>query len=118
MAESQWLAGVMRKYLMTAAGLLAAMIVIGPVAFGAFGAIGVGAVLFGAYLSRCSTNSGGTGCGPSIPILIFAWRGRGIPDGGYRDIGRLANCNPSGARIGCTGSASALQGEARFRARF
>jgi hypothetical protein len=42
----------------------------------------------------------------------------GIPDGGYRDIGRLANCNPSGTRQGCTGSASALQGEARFRARF
>jgi hypothetical protein len=42
----------------------------------------------------------------------------GIPDGGYRDIGRLANCNPSGPHIGCTGSASALQGEARFRARF
>jgi len=41
-----------------------------------------------------------------------------IPDGGYRDIGRLANCNPSGTRVGCTGSASALQGEARFRARF
>jgi hypothetical protein len=41
-----------------------------------------------------------------------------IPDGGYRDIGRLANCNPGGPRQGCTGSASALQGEARFRARF
>jgi hypothetical protein len=42
-----------------------------------------------------------------------------IPDGGYRDIGRLANCNPSGTvRQGCTGSDPALQGEARFRARF
>ena len=34
----------------------------------------------------------------------------GIPDGGYRDIGRLANCNPSGARVGCSGSDPALQG--------
>jgi hypothetical protein len=41
-----------------------------------------------------------------------------VPDGGSRDIGRLANCNPSGPRQGCTGSASALVGEARFRARF
>jgi hypothetical protein len=41
-----------------------------------------------------------------------------IPDGGYRDIGRLANCNPSGPRRGCDGSDVALQGEARFRARF
>jgi hypothetical protein len=41
-----------------------------------------------------------------------------IPDGGYRDIGRLANCNPGGARAGCDGNDVALQGEARFRARF
>src|SRR5712691_11700502 len=41
-----------------------------------------------------------------------------IPDGGYRDIGRLANCNPSGARVGCDGNDVALSGEARFRARF
>jgi hypothetical protein len=42
----------------------------------------------------------------------------GIPDGGYRDIGRLANCNPSGPRQGCDGNDLALSGEARFRARF
>jgi len=42
----------------------------------------------------------------------------GIPDGGYRDIGRLANCNPSGPRAGCDGNDIALSGEARFRARF
>jgi len=42
----------------------------------------------------------------------------GIPDGGYRDIGRLANCNPSGPRQGCQGNDVALSGEARFRARF
>jgi hypothetical protein len=41
-----------------------------------------------------------------------------IPDGGYRDIGRLANCNPSGPRQGCDGNDIALSGEARFRARF
>jgi hypothetical protein len=42
----------------------------------------------------------------------------GIPDGGYRDLGRLANCNPSGARAGCDSNDLALSGEARFRARF
>jgi len=42
-----------------------------------------------------------------------------IPDGGYRDLGRLANCNPNGTvRQGCDGNDVALQGEARFRARF
>jgi hypothetical protein len=41
-----------------------------------------------------------------------------IPDGGYRDLGRLANCNPSGPRAGCDGNDLALSGEARFRARF
>ena len=42
-----------------------------------------------------------------------------IPDGGYRDLGRLANCNPAGpARQGCNSDDVALSGEARFRARF
>jgi len=41
-----------------------------------------------------------------------------IPDGGYRDLGRLANCNPSGPRQGCNADNVALSGEARFRARF
>jgi hypothetical protein len=41
-----------------------------------------------------------------------------IPDGGYRDLGRLANCNPSGPRAGCNADNVALSGEARFRARF
>jgi hypothetical protein len=41
-----------------------------------------------------------------------------IPDGGYRDLGRLANCNPGGPIVGCTGSDVALKAEARFRARF
>jgi len=42
-----------------------------------------------------------------------------IPDGGYRDLGRLANCNPSGpSRQGCDGNDAALSAEARFRARF
>jgi hypothetical protein len=40
-----------------------------------------------------------------------------IPDGGYRDIGRLADCNPGGTRAGCDGDDPALQGEVRFRAR-
>jgi hypothetical protein len=41
-----------------------------------------------------------------------------IPDGGYRDLGRLANCNPSGPRVGCNTDNVALSGEARIRARF
>jgi hypothetical protein len=41
-----------------------------------------------------------------------------IPDGGYRDLGRLADCNPSGPRQGCNADNVALSGEARFRARF
>ena len=42
-----------------------------------------------------------------------------IPDGGYRDLGRLADCNPGGpARQGCNSDDVALSGEARFRARF
>jgi hypothetical protein len=41
-----------------------------------------------------------------------------IPDGGYRDLGRLADCNPGGPRQGCDGNDIALSGEARFRARF
>jgi hypothetical protein len=42
-----------------------------------------------------------------------------IPDGGYRDLGRLADCNPGGpARQGCDADNVALSGEARFRARF
>ena len=44
--------------------------------------------------------------------------GIAIPDGGYRDLGRLANCNPSGARQGCDSDDPALRAEARFRARF
>jgi hypothetical protein len=42
----------------------------------------------------------------------------GIPDGGYRDLGRLANCNLGGPREGCTTTTSALKGDIRFRARF
>jgi hypothetical protein len=41
-----------------------------------------------------------------------------IPDGGYRDLGRLADCNPSGPRQECNADNLALSGEARFRARF
>ena len=41
-----------------------------------------------------------------------------IPDGGYRDLGRLADCNPGGPRQGCDADNVALSGEARFRARF
>jgi hypothetical protein len=41
-----------------------------------------------------------------------------IPDGGYRDLGRLADCNPGGVRQGCNSDDVALSGEARFRARF
>ena len=41
-----------------------------------------------------------------------------IPDGGYRDLGRLADCNPGGSRQGCDADNVALSGEARFRARF
>jgi hypothetical protein len=42
-----------------------------------------------------------------------------VPDGGYRDLGRLADCNPSGpSRQGCDGNDVALSAEARFRARF
>jgi len=42
----------------------------------------------------------------------------GMPGGGYRDLGHLANCNPSGAFVSCSAHDVALQGEARFRARF
>ena len=39
------------------------------------------------------------------------------PDSGYRDLGRLANCNPAGpARQGCDGDDVALAGEVRLRA--
>ena len=41
-----------------------------------------------------------------------------IPDGGYRDLGRLADCNPGGPRQGCNADNVALSGVARFRARF
>jgi hypothetical protein len=41
-----------------------------------------------------------------------------IPDGGYRDLGRLADCNPSGPRQECNADNVALSAEARFRARF
>ena len=40
-----------------------------------------------------------------------------IPDGGYPDLGRLANCNLSGPRQGCDADNVAFSGEARFRAR-
>jgi len=39
-------------------------------------------------------------------------------DGGYRDLGRLANCNPGGAFAKCNAHGAALAGDARFRARF
>ena len=43
----------------------------------------------------------------------------GIPDGRYRDLGRLANCNPSGPlRQGCDGNDVALKGDVHFRAHF
>jgi hypothetical protein len=43
----------------------------------------------------------------------------GIPGGGYRDIGRLADCNPNVAGTqSCSGNDVALHAEARFRARF
>ena len=42
-----------------------------------------------------------------------------IPDGGYRDLRRLANCTPGGpSRHGCDGNDVALSAAARFRARF
>src|SRR5262249_5626615 len=53
------------------------------------------------------------------PYFVIRLAGNiAIPDGVYRDIGRLANCNPSGPRLGCGADNVALSGEARFRARF
>lgn len=43
----------------------------------------------------------------------------GIPGEGYKDLARLADCNPAVAgRQACSGNDIALAGEARFRARF
>jgi len=41
-----------------------------------------------------------------------------IPGEGYKDLARLANCNPGGAFRACEGDDVALSAEARFRARF
>jgi hypothetical protein len=42
-----------------------------------------------------------------------------IPGEGYKDIARLADCNPGAAGVQpCDGNDPALKGEARFRARF
>jgi hypothetical protein len=42
-----------------------------------------------------------------------------VPDGAYRDIARLADCNPRTAGVqACQGEDPALTAEARFRARF
>jgi len=42
-----------------------------------------------------------------------------IPGDGYKDLGRLADCNPAVAGLQpCDGNDPALKGEARFRARF
>ncbi len=42
-----------------------------------------------------------------------------IPGEGYKDIARLADCNPGAAGVqSCDGDDPALKGEARFRARF
>ncbi|MGE3536140.1 MAG: hypothetical protein AB7N91_01740 [Candidatus Tectimicrobiota bacterium] len=43
----------------------------------------------------------------------------GIPTGGTKDLGRLADCNPTVAGVqSCDANDVALRGEARFRARF
>jgi hypothetical protein len=42
----------------------------------------------------------------------------GINGDGGRDLARLADCDPGPARRTCQGEATALRGEARFRARF
>ena len=43
----------------------------------------------------------------------------GIPGGGYKDLARLADCNPTVAGVQpCAGNDLALKGEVRFRARF
>jgi hypothetical protein len=42
-----------------------------------------------------------------------------IPGDGYKDIGRLADCNPNVAGVqSCDANDPALRAEARFRARF
>jgi hypothetical protein len=42
-----------------------------------------------------------------------------IPGEGYKDIARLADCNPNAPGVqSCDGNDPALKGEARFRARF
>jgi hypothetical protein len=42
-----------------------------------------------------------------------------IPGEGYKDLGRLADCNPRAAgHQACDGNDPALRAEARFRARF
>ena len=43
----------------------------------------------------------------------------GIPGGGYKDLARLADCNPNVAGVRpCAGNDLALRGEVHFRARF
>lgn len=42
----------------------------------------------------------------------------GIAGEGYKDLGRLANCNPGGTFRSWDGDDLALTAEARFRARF
>ena len=43
----------------------------------------------------------------------------GIPGGGYKDLARLADCNPNVAGVQpCAGNDLVLKGEVRFRARF
>jgi hypothetical protein len=42
-----------------------------------------------------------------------------IPGGGYRDLARLADCDPNTVGVqSCAGNDPAMKGEARFRARF
>jgi hypothetical protein len=41
-----------------------------------------------------------------------------IPGDGYKDLARLADCDPGACRRSCDGNDPALRAEARFRARF
>ena len=41
-----------------------------------------------------------------------------IPGDGYKDLGRIADCNPGAGFRSCGGNELALRAEARFRARF
>jgi hypothetical protein len=72
-------------------------------------------------LARASTTKwGATGCGPINPYFDFRLSGSiALAGEGYKDLARLADCNPRVAGVQpCHGNDAARKAEARFRARF